>query len=512
MRTVRNWVVVLLAMIAAAAAPAGPLSAQTAATGGRWAEVKCDIKPGHFLVNSGLLYLKSASTAKFEEQKQKDLRDAQRVLNQAVTTGGQEKNPAAWYYLGRYYILVNDAVGVDSAFTRAEALKPACKDDIAGWRRVVWVPAFNAGVAAWQANNNDSAIVSFKRASALLPDEPTSSKYLATLYFNVGQTDSAVVYFRRSADIAKKDPKFAQDYKDALYNLARIEQSREHWAQAGAAYQEYLTKYPNDPEVLASMGTVYMQTGKKDSAFVVYRQVVAQADSMGYYTLYRVGAAIGQSVPEEPDTAVAGGNCRNTARSARPPLTAARIRARCDSVTKGMANEYFTNSQEAYTLSAQALDASLKLNPYYRETLIHRANTALGMRDSVTALEMARRLIGVDPMSKQSIKMMAYAQQANGKVDSTLHYLRLHDSTLVADVTISLFDSTDTGRDLKGLVTNGRPAATPPLTFVFEFLNNKGDVVATQTVQVPPIQPAQSTPVEVQATGAGIVAWRYRKQ
>ena len=502
MHTVRNLGVVLLAVIAA------PLSAQTA----RWAEPKCDLKPGHFNVNSGVLYLKSAANFKYEDQKQKDLRDAQRVLMQALTTQGQEKNPAAWYYLGRYYILTSDAVGMDSAFARAEALKPACKDDIGTWRRLLWIPTFNAGVAAWQANNSDSAIASFKRAASMLPDEPTSTKYLATLYFNGGQVDSAVVYFRRSADIAKKDPKFAQDYKDALYNLARIEQSQEHWDKAGAAYQEYLTTYPNDPEVLAAMGTVYMQTGKKDSAFAIYKRVVAKGDSMGYYTLYRVGAAIGQSVPLEPDTAAAGASCRTTARSARPPLTAARIRARCDSVTKGMANEYFNSSKEAYTLSAQALDASLKLNPLYREALIHRANTALGMRDSVMALQAARSLIGVDPMNKQSIKMMAYAQQANGKIDSTLYYLRLHDSTLVAEVTISQFDSTDSGRDLKGLVTNVRPGATPALSFAFDFLNNKGEVVETRTVDVPPIQPAQSSPIEIQAKGAGIVAWRYRRQ
>ena len=502
MRTVRNLVVVMLAMVAV------PLSAQS----GRWAEPKCDLKPGHYNVNSGVLYLKSAANFKYEDQKKKDLGDARRVLMQAITEQGQEKNPAAWYYLGRYYVLMNDAVGLDTAFGRAEQLKPTCKDDIGGWRRVMWVPVFNAGVAAWQANNSDSAIVSFRRAAAILPEEPTSTKYLATLYFNAGQVDSAVVYFRRSADIAKRDQKFAQDYKDALYNLARIEQSQEHWEQAGVAYQEYLTLYPNDPEVLAALGTVYMQTGKKDSAFAIYKRVVANGDSMGYYTLYRVGAAIGQSVPVEPDTAAAGGSCRTTARSARPPLTAARIRARCDSVTKGMANEYFNSSKEAYTLSAQALDASLKLNPYYRETLIHRANTALGMRDSVTALEMARRLIAVDPMNKQSIKMMAYAQQANGKIDSTLHYLRLHDSTLVADVTISQFDSTDGGRDLRGLVTNPRPSASPALGFAFEFLNDKGEVVSDTTVQVPAIQPGQSAPIEVSAKGAGIVAWRYRKQ
>src|SRR5207249_4168970 len=84
---------------------------------------------------------------------------------QALTTGGQEKNPAAWYYLGRYYILTNDAPGMDSAFNKTEALKPDCKTDTDFWRRYLWVPTFNAGVAAWQANNTDSAIASFRRAA-----------------------------------------------------------------------------------------------------------------------------------------------------------------------------------------------------------------------------------------------------------------------------------------------------------------------------------------------------------
>lgn len=501
MRTARNGAVVLLTMLAA------PLAAQTQ----RWAEAKCDLKPGHFLVNSGLLYLKSATNAKFEDQRLKDLKDAQRVLNQALTTGGQEKNPAAWYYLGRYYILTNDA-GVDTAFARAEALKPDCKEDIGLWRRVVWVPTFNAGVAAWQANNTDSAIASFRRANAMLPNEPTGYKYLATLFFNSGKSDSAVTYFRRTATVAATDPKFAQDRKDALYNLARIEQSQQHWPEAEATYREYLTLYPNDPEVVTALGGILMQRGQKDSAFAIYKQVISRADSMGYYPLLRAGVEISQSVPDEPDTSAAGRDCRTAARSVRPVLTAARIRARCDSVTGGIVKAYEASSQEAFDLAGQALDASLRLNPYYRETLIHRANTALGQKDPVKALEYSRRLIATDPLNAQSIQIMAYAQRASGKLDSALHYFRQHDSTLIADVTISQFDSTDGGRDLKGLVTNPRPSTSPALNLVFEFLNTKGEVVATDTVQVAPIQTGQSQAFESHPKGAGMVAWRYRRQ
>jgi len=489
-----------------------PLAAQQQQTQVRWAEPKCDLKPNNPLVNQGVGYLKSATTGRFEEQKKKDLNDAQRVLTQSLTTGGQDKNPAAWYYLARYYIMSNDAQGIDSAFRHAQALKPECEGDMDIWRRYVWVPTFNAGIAAWQANNLDSAIASFRRASALLPGEPTSLKYIATLFYNTGKQDSAVFYFRRAADVAAAEPKFAPDRRDALFNLGRIQQSMQKLPEAMATYREYLGLYPNDPEIMAALGGVYMQTSNKDSAFAIYRQIVSRGDSIGYFQLYRVGAEISQSVPDDPDTAVAGASCRREARATRPPLTVARIRARCDSVTSGMAKAYFNNSREAFSLAAAALDASLRINPYYRETLIFRANTALGMRDSITALTMSRRLLAVDPMNKVGIKIMAYAQQQNGKVDSAIYYYRMSDSTLVGDVAISQFDSTDTGRDVKGLVTNPRATANAPYKLIFEFVNLQGAVVATDTVQVAAIQPGQSQQFALKPAGPTIAAWRYRKE
>jgi len=177
-----------------------------------------------------------------------------------------------------------------------------------------------------------------------------------------------------------------------------------------------------------------------------------------------------------------------------------------------MAKAYFNNSREAFSLAAAALDASLRINPYYSETLIFRANTALGMRDSITALTMSRRLLAVDPMNKVGIKIMAYAQQQNGKVDSAIYYYRMSDSTLVGDVAISQFDSTDTGRDVKGLVTNPRATANAPYKLIFEFVNLQGAVVATDTVQVAAIQPGQSQQFALKPAGPTIAAWRYRKE
>src|SRR5437016_3283696 len=485
-----------------------PLAAQQPAAN-RWADPKCDLKPNHYLVNQGMGYLKDATTTRFEDQKKKDLSDAQRLLTQAVTTGDQGKNPAAWYYLARYYIMTTDAQGADSAFARAQTLKPECKDDISIWRRFVWMPTFNAGIAAWQANNTDSAIASFRRATALLPNEPTGIKYLATLLYNAGKTDSAVIYFRRAADVAAADPKFAQERKDALYNLGRIQQSLQQIPEAQATYREYLGLYPNDAEIMASLGGTYMQkaskdTAYRDSAFAIYRQIISKGDSMGYFQLYRVGAEISGSVPEDPDTSIAGNTCRRESRAKRPPMTPARIRAHCDSVTTGIAKSYLANSHEAFSLAAQALDASLKINPQYRETLIYRANTALGLHDSVTALTMSRRLLAVDPMNRTGIKIMAYAQQQNGKIDSALFYYKLGDSLLVGDVAVSQFDSTETGREVRGIVTNPRERPNAPYKLVFEFVDLKGQVVATDTVNVAATPPGQTQQFAMKPTGASI--------
>ena len=136
----------------------------------------------------------------------------------------------------------------------------------------------------------------------------------------------------------------------------------------------------------------------------------------------------------------------------------------------------------------------------------------LGMRDSATALAMSRRLLAVDPLNRTSIRIMAFAQQQNGRIDSTLHYLKLGDSTLVAEVAVAQFDSTDVGRDVKGTVTNTRTAASPPFKLIFEFVNLAGQVVASDTVQVAALPPAQSQAFDLKPKGIGIAAWRYRKE
>jgi tetratricopeptide (TPR) repeat protein len=486
------------------------VTSQAVAQANKWAAAKCDLKPGHYLVNSGLLYLKSATETRFEDQKQKDLRDANNVLTQALTTGNQDKNPAAWYYFGRYYIMVRDLTGADSAFTRAQALKPDCKDDIATWRQNLWRDAMNAGIAAWQANNTDSAIKSFRRANAIWQGDPVGFLYLGSLLYQAGQTDSGAIYFRRSADIAAKDSTKVKERKDALFNLARIEHTQSHWAEAEAAYREYLTVAPRDPEALGSLGSVLMQRGQRDSAFAIYKQIIGRGDSAGSIPLFRAGVAIYQGAPEAPDTTALGRSCRTQGQTAGRPVAAARLRVCRDSMTKLM-REYQVASDSTFRLAAQAFEAGLRVNPYFRDGLYNLVSTYSILNDSASILPMARRLVSVDPLNRESLRRLAFAHQRVGQLDSTIYYLRIADSTLVVDVTVNDFAPDDQSATVKGTVTNLRTARSDTLKLVFEFMNAKGEVAATQQVKVPALEPQQSQAFEAKVTGAGLVAWRYRK-
>jgi len=517
-----------------------------AAQHGIWIPVRCDLKPSHYLVNAGLLYLKSAAEGRFQEQIQKDLKDANRNLVQALTANGQDQNPAAWYYLGRYYGLVKDAAGADSAFRRAEQLKPACKEDIAYWRRDLWVPLFNAAVQAYNAGQTDSAIHALQQANAIYAGEPTGFKLLGALFFNANSADSAVRYFRL-AIAASSDPKYAADKKEALFNVAATYLRAQRWSEAEAAYREYLAVAPNDAQALAGLAAVFSSLGKADSAAAIYSKIVNNADSVDAMGLFYAGTSIFTSAPQLPDTAAIGTSCRTEARRTGRTPTPRAISARCDSVTARRVRDYDADVAVTYRLAARAFEAGLVKNPAFRDGLFNLANTYLALHDSVKMLPVAQRLYAVDPMNRGTMRLLAQAFQFQKKPDSTLHYLMVADSILPIEVTVGSFQPGDQNASLSGLFTNyhsmpdsavlvarcraagsaatatARCAYQPlaasatakltnaPLKLSFDFLDAKGGVVATQIIDVPAVEPGGNHPFQVQATGAKIVAWRYRQ-
>jgi len=524
----------------------GTIVLASALAGQGWVPAKCDIKPGNYLVNSAVLYLKSAAQTRFDDQKKKDLGDANRSLTQALTSGGQEKNPAAWYYLGRYYVIQNDVYGADSAFDRAETLFPACKDDIWLFRRnLLWVPAFNAGVAALNAQQYDSAVAAFRRAAVIYDEEPQGLTTLATAFFNMpaetflpestfrrmnpavpdsqfqaaydaatrARYDSAAKYFRLGI-VAAKDPKFVRERSDAMFNLANAYYAAQRYDSAASGYAEYLKAVPNDAQALARLGDVLQTAGQKDSAMSVYATIIAHADSMDALSLFNAGVSIYNGAPPFPDTVRVSGDCRRERTGGRTGLTLAQRRgiiAQCDSVARQAVKTREDVAAQNYRLAAQAFEAGLAHNGQSRDGLFNLANAYLALRQPDKMLPVAQRLVAIDPMNRNSVRLVAQAWALKSRSDSALHYVTLADSLLPVDVTVASFAPVEQSASLSGLIANYHGTPSAPLTLTFEFLDASAKVVATQTVDVPAIPADGNQRFETQAIGAGIIAWRYRK-
>jgi tetratricopeptide (TPR) repeat protein len=476
----------------------------------QWTAAKCDLSTKHYLVNSGVLYLRSATETKFADKRAKDLKDADKVLHEALATGGQEKNPAAWYYLARYYALQNDLAGADTAFARAQALAPACKEDISTWRRVFWVPVFNDGVKAWQAGNTDSAIASFRRANAIYAGEPSGFIYLGTLFANASQPDSSAKYFKLAVPAAS-DPKFAKEKRDALFNVARVYHAAQRWDDAVAGYKDYLAAYPSDVQAMAGLAAVYSQQGKRDEAGALYNQILDHADSAEATDLFAAAQAVINAIPNEPDTVPVGSKCRSDARAKNKTLTLRQIATRCAAVTDDTIKAFRASIAPRYRLAARAYEAGLAKEPYFREALYNLTGVYYLLGDTAKVLPLAQRLVAVDPLNRTSLAKLAGAWQIRGNKDSTLHYLTIADS-LSLEVSVGTFTPRDSGVALSGLFTNPKAKPSPPAAVTFEFLNGKGDVVAADTTKVPAIDASGNQAFEIKKAGAGIVAWRYRKQ
>jgi hypothetical protein len=125
-------------------------------------------------------------------------------------------------------------------------------------------------------------------------------------------------------------------------------------------------------------------------------------------------------------------------------------------------------------------------------------------------LGAAQKLYAVDPMNRNTVRLLATAWQLRGNVDSTLRYLEIAEEQLPAEVIVTSFAADDTRAMLTGLVTNIREKAAAPFALSIQFLVAKGSRRDPGGAGAD-TRGGASHRLEVRAEGSGVVAWRYRE-
>lgn len=516
---------------------------------GQWVppEPPCDIKPGHFRINSAVVNLKAAA----EKPTQRDRMLAQTidVLTRSIMGDKQDQNPAAWYYLGRYYVEVADAAGADSAFDRAEALEPACAADIGRYRLRLWTDTYGAAQRTQQAGQVDSAARLYRQAHALLPADARPLFAIGNMFAVRDEIDSAGAYLRRAVAATAGDTAYAEARREAQSQLARLHYRR---AQASAEVQALARARFSRDSLERHVAVDSIVLGRMDAASASRRARGARlspSDQQGFTrdSSARADAlAAGRAARQALDARIAADS------AAAMPLLAPAIAASREFLTAFPAEgeavtalavlfaysgrtEEASAALEAIYPAQAALDGAVVVDagqrairvgltgpgaallgrgleraPYERDGWNDLATAYRRLGDGPRMVEAARRLVAMDPLNRSAVRQLAAAWELAGQADSAARYQARADTGIKVEVTVASFVPGAGGHTLTAIAANGLDRPSTPLRLTFEFLDAGGQPVASEVVQIPVIPAAGTHQFEVRVAQASARGWRYR--
>lgn len=537
----------LVIALAAAGALAGPAWAQGTWVGHR---PPCKLSTGHYLINGAVMQLKQAVEARFPDQRLSRLAEARKILLQAMTTGGQADNPAAWYYLGRYYVEGPDPSGADSAFRRALALAPDCASDIAIYEAPLAAIALSEALRLWGASQRDSAIAAFALARSLAPGDAGVPLYEALMFASLGEPDAAARWLDEGTQ-AVTDTTHAQRLKQAELEVARAYETRAYQhepAVASAARTRVARDSMPGPiardsallaRIIAEVGGLRASGGRltpqslqdfqRDSTALSER-LAAERRAADSLTVAAAAESTAATTALEPALRCYRRLLEHYPGDVNAAMQMLRLqaatgnRAALDSlvqrVSAAPAADAPTLVQAALGLlgdglpgpAAGLLEAALtrNVNDQRALTVLVHAYHALGRATPLA--DVAHRLLALEPLNPASARAMALAWDLAGQADSTARYLALADTGLAWNVTISQFTPGARATSVSGTVRNvvGRPLAA--MALMFEFLDPAGTVLFRQAAAVPALAPGGREAIQVRVEQGGAVAWRYRRE
>jgi tetratricopeptide (TPR) repeat protein len=292
-----------------------------------------------------------------------------------------------------------------------------------------------------------------------------------------GATDSAAAYYGRAVAASGNatDSTEQKIRNRSAFNHGALLLNAQKHAEAAAAFEQYLKWVPSDVEAKRGLAAAYRGQGQADKAQALEQEIVAAGGSAG-----GAGAGAGSA-----DLMNVGVNLYN--------------------------DKKFAEAAEAFAKVSEA-------EPYNRDALFNLANTYLALKDGAKLLATAQRLVAIEPMNENSLKLVGEGHKQAAQVDEAV---KVAEQVLALPVDIRVTDfgtganaatltATATGREAQ--TPAGKPIPAAPVTLAVEFLDAKGAVVAGQDVAVPALEAGKSQELKAAGQGAGIVAWRYKRK
>jgi tetratricopeptide (TPR) repeat protein len=528
------------------------LSTTPALAQGTWVGHRdpCKLNTGHYLLKSGILYLKMAVETRFPDERDRRLREAREVLHRAILEKDQGENAAVWYYLGRAYAEAQDLVGADTAFRQAATLAPDCASDIAIYAQPLSAIALNDALRTWGASHPDSAKRFFRLAASLDSADAEVPLYLTIMLASLGEPDSAAAELEIGLRTAQTDTTHRARQKDAELAVPRAYEAQAYQNPVVSRAAGTRARRDSAVEVIAQDSTVRarmlqdvaeirargrhldaqsLAVFQRESTTVERRladergahdslQSAAAADSLG------AAAALAPAIagyrryiehyPEDADAAMQLVRLYSAVGD-RPSL---------DELVAHVANSPYPTEaaliQAALSLyndglvapSGRLLEAALARNPNNGTALSVLVHVYHAQGRAEPLMATARHLLDLDPLDPGSARAMALAFDIAGLTDSAARYLALADTGLGWNVNVLQFQSREQNTTLSGYVRNASRRALPATSLVFDFLDTTGQVLFSTMIPVSALDPNGRQSLAIRLEQGGAAAWRYRRE
>jgi tetratricopeptide (TPR) repeat protein len=412
--------------------------------------------------------------------------------------------------------------GIDSAFTVVESSNPECATQTAAYRQQTgWVNLINRSLEFSNSGNTDSAVVLAKRSLQLSKNAPYAYVVLAQAAQKGNQPKEAIANFKQAIALAK-DTSMADNRRQWLMTMGNYASELAEDSQ-GADKQAYVSEAKAAFEQLAKdPGTKFADVARNGQARVAQLSGDTTAIKASYADqLANPGAFSYNSLMMAAVTAAK----TNQSKDAIKLFEAARkVNPYHRDVLYNLARLYLLDSAyaQAIPVSRELINvdpsnpdnyqllaigyAAIQKNYGTKEKELEARARALGQRANTAKTQVAKNA-AIDSAARLDKQIKAYTDTSKVFVDSALKYQTAMTS-LPAKVVFNEFSPTDAKTTIGGTVQNLGDAAKT-FTLKIDFLDKTGNTVTSQTLQVGPVDPKGGKPFKAEATGAGIVAFKY---
>lgn len=385
------------------------------------------------------------------EQSQDNYRQALTRVQLAMKQN--EDDATARWLAARAQLGLGDFEAADALFDEFVEMKPACEELARTARNNAWVNAYNAGIRAYQAGDDSTALEQFERAN-LVFDDARSSNNAALLHQQRGNTERAEELYRRSLEIAGD----TAQYRAASINLAELLRNQGRNDESLGIYQDYLQERPGDVTAAINYAVGLRTAGREDSAQAVFDRLLERED-LTFEQWFNTGLGLVES--------------------------------------------------KAYRGARMAFRKARESQPYEKLTLQNLAQVNMGLGEFQRAAALADTLVDWYPYQKDLYRTLMQSHDQQGNTQRVQQILpQLEGMPLEIPQASMVRQSEDTWR-VQGQIT-GRSAAGQSVTIPFEFFDETGNTVVSQelSLEVPGEGQTQPFRLEVSADRP-IAGFRY---